>query len=153
MHCHFFRSLNFPRLFWAPNDEKHGFLLQLKHCPLIIDFQWVYFTHRHRWGLPSKMNFHFFQSVNFSSSYGNLSFKTHGFFRKKNWVFIFFSRKIIVSEKNCQQNLNLFLKELASRIFYFSIFPLWNLECDVTGWTILIRIFDRSTSYAFRTLN
>ena len=52
-------------------------------------------------------------------------------------IFYFFSRKIIILEKNCLQNLNLFLKELASRIFYFSIFPFWNLTGDVTAWTIL----------------
>ena len=94
----------------------------------------------------------FFQSVNFSSGYGNLSFEKHGFLEKK-WVFIYFSQKIIISEKNCLQNLILFLKELASCIFYFIIFRFWNLTCDVTAWTILIRVLERSTGSAFRTLN
>ena len=38
---HFFCSLNFPRRCWAPKDEKYGFLFQLKHCVLIINFSWV----------------------------------------------------------------------------------------------------------------
>ena len=29
---------NFFQLFWSPNDEKHGFSFQLKHCLFIIDF-------------------------------------------------------------------------------------------------------------------
>ena len=60
---------------------------------------------------------------------------------------------LIISEKNCTQKLNLFLEELATHIFYFSIFPFWNLTCDGTAWTILIRVFERSTGSAFRTLN
>ena len=72
------------------------------------------------------MKFLYFQSVNFSSSYGNLSFKKHGFFRKKNWVFIFFSRNNHL-EKNCLQNLTLFLKEPP----VFFIFQFSNLKSDV----------------------
>ena len=74
------------------------------------------------------MNFHFFQSVNFSSSCRNLGLKKRGFFRKK-LGFYFVSQKITISEKNCLQNLNLFLEEPASRIFYFSIshFEIWRV--------------------------
>ena len=43
-----FPSLNFLRLFWAPNEEKHGFLFQFKHYLLIIDFYWGSLARRHR---------------------------------------------------------------------------------------------------------
>ena len=46
-------------------------------------------------------------------------------------------RKIIILEKNCLRNPDLFLRELAPCIFYFSIFRLRNLTRDVTAWTIL----------------
>ena len=60
---------------------------------------------------------------------------------------------MIILEKNCLRNLNFFLKELASHIFYFSIFRFRNLTCDVTAWTILTRVFERSTGSAFWTFN
>ena len=58
-----------------------------------------FFCHIGFASLPSKMNFHFFKSVDFSSSYGISSFKNTGFLEKKI-EFLFYFQKIIILEEN-----------------------------------------------------
>ena len=65
-----------------------------------------------------------------------------------NWKFFEFW---IILGKNRKWKLNFFLKELC--IFYFFIFGLWNLTCDVTAWTILLRVFERTTGSWIGTFN
>ena len=79
------------------------------------------------------MNFHFFQSVNFSSSYGNLSFKKHGFFRKKIEFLFFFSKNNHFGKKLFTEPQSLF--ERAS-LPYFLFFNFSILKSDV--WRCLL---------------
>ena len=98
------------------------------------------------------MNFHFFQSVNFSSSCRNLGLKKRGFFRKKIGLLFCFSKNNHFRKKLSAEPQSLFGRASLPYFLFFN-FPFRNLTRDVTAWTILIRIFERSTSSAFRTLH
>ena len=80
------------------------------------------------------MNFHFFQSVNFSSSHGNLSFEKHGFFRKKIKFLFFFLKHNHFGKKMFAEPQSLF-ERASFPYFLFFNFPIsksdmWRYRLD-----------------------
>ena len=91
------------------------------------------------------MNFHFFQSVNFSSNHGNLSFKKRGLFRKKIEFLFFFSKNNHFGKKLSTEPQSLFERASLPYFLFFN-FPisksnvwLYRLDNTYTGF----RAFDR----------
>ena len=82
------------------------------------------------------MNFHFFQSVNFSSSYGNLSFKKHGFFRKKIEFLFFLSKNNHFGKKLSTEPQSLFERASLPYFLFFNFpilkFDVWRYVLDNT---------------------
>ena len=112
-------------------------------------------SRKNRLNLPSKMNIHFFKSVNFSPSYGNSRFKKYGSFRKtkKNWVFIFFPKNQSFGRKSLMEIQSFFDRAISLYFLFFFIFGLWNFTCDVIAWTILLRVFERTTGSCIWAFN
>ena len=65
------------------------------------------------------MNVHFLKSVNFSPSYGNSSFKKHGFFRKK-LNFYFFSKNNQFEKKSLMETESLFERAISLYLLFFN---------------------------------